>query len=267
MIDRVDELHVAPQRDDLYRDLVNAMPDAAWTADADGRLTLVTRRWAEHTGVSPALGASLAADRSIHPDDRDALAGQWQASLDSGQPLEVTCRLRGRHGEYRWFLLRAVPARAADGGIAGWTGTSTDVHDAHERDRFLADAGALLASSLDYETTIERVAALAVPTIADWCSVDLVGADGRLERLAVAHIDPAKVQLAHDLLERYPPDPEAKTGVVAVIRSGKSEHVRDIPASTLTPSRTWSCAASSTSSSSALTCASRSSPEARCSAH
>jgi PAS domain S-box-containing protein len=230
VIERIDESRVAREPDDPYRDLVEAMPDAAWTADAEGRLTLVTRRWVEHTGVSPQLGASLAADRSIHPDDRDTVALHWHASLESGQPLEVTCRLRGRNGDDRWFLLRAMPTRDASGAITGWTGTSTDVHDAHERDRFIADSAALLASSLDYETTIERVAALAVPTIADWCSVDLVAADGRLERLAVAHIDPAKVQLAHELLERYPPDPDASTGVAAVIRSGKSEHVRDIPA-------------------------------------
>jgi PAS domain S-box-containing protein len=231
VIDRIDGLRVAGPQDDLYRDLIDAMPDAAWTADTDGRLTLVTRRWAEHTGVSPALGASLAADTSIHPDDRDALALHWQASLESGQPLEVTCRLRGRDGDYRWFLLRAVPRRGRDGEIAGWTGTSTDVHDAHERDQFLVDAVALLSSSLDYETTIERVAALAVPTIADWCSIDLVDADGHIDRLAIAHIDPAKVRLAQELLERNPPNPDATTGVVAVIRSGKSEYVRDIPAS------------------------------------
>ena len=231
MIERIDEMRVTQEHDDPYRHLVEAMPDAAWTADAAGRLTFVTRRWAEHTGLSPDLGASLAAERSIHPDDRDALAAQWQTAVESGDPLEVTCRIRGRGGDYRWFLLRAVPTRDADGRITGWSGTSTDVHATHERDRFLADAGALLASSLDYGATIERVAALAVPTIADWCSVDLVDADGRLERLAVAHIDPAKVELARDLLERYPPDPDAKTGVVAVIRTGKSEHVRDIPAS------------------------------------
>ena len=76
---------------------------------------------------------------------------------------------------------------------------------------FLADASTELASSLDYQATLARVARLAVPTFADWCAIDVVE-DGRLHRLAVAHVDPAKVELALALQERYPPDPDAPTG-------------------------------------------------------
>ena len=66
---------------------------------------------------------------------------------------------------------------------------------------------------------LEKVARLAVPGLADWCSVQL--ADQR--QVAVAHVDPEKVRWALELQERYPPDPDAPTGAPAVIRNGRSE--------------------------------------------
>jgi PAS domain S-box-containing protein len=105
----------------------------------------------------------------------------------------------------------------------------TETREAQERQQFLGDASALLSSSLDYETTIERLAALAVPRMADWCSIDLVGADGALERPAIAHVDPSKVEFAYELRRRMRPDPVATTGLTAVIRTGRSELVTDLP--------------------------------------
>ncbi len=86
---------------------------------------------------------------------------------------------------------------------------------------FLANASTELASSLDYEATLSRVARLAVPRFADWCAIDVVE-DGRLNRLAVEHVDPAKVELARALQDRYPPDPDAPAGPWNVIRTGQS---------------------------------------------
>ncbi|CAA9318118.1 MAG: Serine phosphatase RsbU, regulator of sigma subunit [uncultured Nocardioidaceae bacterium] len=92
---------------------------------------------------------------------------------------------------------------------------------------FLAEAATELASSLDYEATLANVARMAVPAFADWCAVDVVD-DGRLRRLAVEHVDPAKVQLAHDLAERYPTPPDAPHGAWHVMRTGRSELIPDI---------------------------------------
>jgi hypothetical protein len=69
--------------------------------------------------------------------------------------------------------------------------------------RFLAEASEILAGSLDYETELERVARLIVPTLADWCVVDLLAEDGRLHCLAVVHRDPAKADVALELRRRY----------------------------------------------------------------
>lgn len=97
------------------------------------------------------------------------------------------------------------------------------------RHAFLARAGRALLSSLDYRGTLQRLADLAVPALGDWCAVDMVHEDGSFARLAVAHPDPAKVALAHELWRRYPPQPTDKVGMPNVIRTGQPELVGVIP--------------------------------------
>jgi PAS domain S-box-containing protein len=98
-----------------------------------------------------------------------------------------------------------------------------------ERMTFLAEASELLASSLEYTDTLGRLAHLSVPGLADWCTVDMVGPNGEVERLAVAHEDPEKVRWAYELQERYPPDPDAPSGVTHVLRTGEPEFFPYIP--------------------------------------
>jgi PAS domain S-box-containing protein len=96
------------------------------------------------------------------------------------------------------------------------------------RSRFLAESSALLASSLDYQTTLERVAHLAVPHLADWCVVDILDEDGSLRRLATAHVNPAKVEWASELQQRYPTNLNAPQGVGNVLRTGQPEYYPEI---------------------------------------
>jgi GAF domain-containing protein len=98
-----------------------------------------------------------------------------------------------------------------------------------EQLRFLAAGGAILEGSLDFETTLKELGQLVVPALADWYAVDLVDPEGRVTNIAVAHVDPTKVELAADLRRRYPPDPDAATGVLAVVRTGRPEFFPDIP--------------------------------------
>jgi GAF domain-containing protein len=86
---------------------------------------------------------------------------------------------------------------------------------------FLVRASEVLASSLDHETTLANVAALAVPAMADWCVVDLLEPDGSLRQTAVSHADPQKIALVRELRDRYPPD--AAHSIWRVIASGKPE--------------------------------------------
>jgi GAF domain-containing protein len=103
-------------------------------------------------------------------------------------------------------------------------------HQAEEAERlasFLAEAGKVLASSLDYNQTLASVARLAVPRIADWCAVDVVEEeDGAARRLAIAHVDPSKVELASELDRKYPPRPQDP--IPRTLRTGEPELVAEV---------------------------------------
>ena len=100
---------------------------------------------------------------------------------------------------------------------------------AHRRLAFLAEAGTLVGASLDYATTLETVARLAVPILADWCFVDLLEEDGTFERVAAAHKDSAHAPIAAGFLRRYGPLPDAPHGISRVLATGRSEVMTSIP--------------------------------------
>ena len=125
----------------------------------------------------------------------------------------------------RWVSGRAYPS--AEGlsvyfqDVTGRKRAEEEMRLREEAQRFLAEASSVLSSSLDFRETLASVARLAVPTLADWCAVDVLEEDGSVERLAVEHPDPGKVALAYELEERYPPGPGEPGGVRGVLREGQ----------------------------------------------
>jgi len=91
------------------------------------------------------------------------------------------------------------------------------------RASILAEAGAVLSSSLEYETTLAKVSELSVLRLADWCTVHVSDPLTGVRQLSVAHRDPARVRFAKDLALRYPYDPESPRGVPQVLRTGLPE--------------------------------------------
>jgi PAS domain S-box-containing protein len=108
----------------------------------------------------------------------------------------------------------------------------TEAETARHRLEFLAEASAILAATLDYETTLGQIAQLAVPRLADWCAVDML-VESQTRRVAVAHIKPEKVALAFEVERRYPRSPEAPRGLPYVLRTGRAILDADIPDSRL----------------------------------
>ena len=220
---------------DRYEKMLEVMPQMAWATDPKGAPLFRSRRWQMYTGSDELLsthGLDVAREL-VHPDDREDAIAVWLRSFASGEPYEYEARVKSViDGRYRWFLSRAVPIRDANGEVVQWIGTSTDIENqkrTQQRNAFLAQASAALAEVLDYESTLRTVAGLAVPAFADWCAVDLMNDSGELHRVAVTHTDPNKVALAHRLHERYPPEPDAPSGVMAVLRTGEPEFLREIP--------------------------------------
>jgi PAS domain S-box-containing protein len=93
----------------------------------------------------------------------------------------------------------------------------------------LAEASAVLASSLDYKVTLAGVAHLAVPTFADLCVIRVVDDDGTLQPLAIAQTDPAKVELTRELYRRYRPDAADPHSAEHVLRTGQPDFLAEIP--------------------------------------
>ncbi|HEY2931834.1 MAG TPA: diguanylate cyclase [Acidobacteriota bacterium] len=96
---------------------------------------------------------------------------------------------------------------------------------------FLAEASTLLASSLDYTTTLTSLARLAVPRLADWCAVDVVEKDQSVRRLTMTHLDPNRIETAAELHRRFPAEPDPV--VHRVIRSGQSEFYPEVTGAVL----------------------------------
>ncbi len=135
-------------------------------------------------------------------------------------------------GEERWLRQRVTPISDEEGRLMRLVNVIEDVTElklAELRSRLLAEASAVLASSLDYERTLQRVTEIAVPGLADWCGVALPDDRGMIRTVAVAHADPAKVAFARELAERYPERPDARVGVATVIRDGRPVCVNEIP--------------------------------------
>ena len=175
-----------------------------------------------------------------HADPR-ALMGQFAPTDEHGRPVPLddlpsVRLLRGEsaeptllrtvdaEGEESWVLLKAAAVRDPDGGIEAAVTIIEDVTTTKRsalRVEFLARASQELSSSLDYEQTLRNVAGLAVPQIADWCAVDLFDEHGGHTPVAVAHIDPEKLELARRLRELGPERLDSRQGLGRVLATGE----------------------------------------------
>lgn len=112
-----------------FRLIADAMPNLTWTNYPDGKVTFVSRRWQDFTGIDPEQIENEFFSSILHPEDLQRCREQWQACLATGYSYQIEYRLRDRNGGFRWHLGRAVPIRDAQGKIVKWFGTATDIHD------------------------------------------------------------------------------------------------------------------------------------------
>ena len=126
----------------------------------------------------------------------------------------------------------AAPLRDEQGKARGSVAAFLDISDrkrAEKAQQYLAEATQTLSSSLDYQTTLASIAHLAVPQLADWCTVHLIKEDGSVQPLVTIHANPAKVEWAKEINRKYPFNPNAPRGIAQVLRTGQSEFYPDIP--------------------------------------
>ncbi len=152
--------------------------------------------------VSPLRGLARAADHLA--------AGDMTVPLPRTQIVEIA-RLATAFGEMRDALVARTAARERP----------------EDRLRFLSEASDALVGSLDFETTLQKLARLTVPTLADYCVIDMIEADGSIRRLVSSHSDPTKDSLVRRL-RNFPPEPGTNNFVAVALRRGEPVLVRDL---------------------------------------
>ena len=136
--------------EEQFRDLADNMAQLAWMANADGSRFWFNQRWLDFTGTRPDEVKGWGWKKVHHPDHIERTEKGIRASIESGEPWEDTYPLRGRDGEYRWFLSHALPIRNSEGRIVRWFGTNTDITD----QRRTAEELRLIQENL--ENTVKR---------------------------------------------------------------------------------------------------------------
>lgn len=212
------------------RSVIDTIPSIIYVKDLEGRYTLVNRAFETRNGhtFEKIKGKT---DWEVFPPE---LCGPMVANdkrvIATGVPIEFE-ESGSFDNKVVTYLSTKFALRDAKGTIYAICGVSTDITHRKQDEiarQFLNEASAVLGSSLDYKQTLQRVADLAVPHIADWCGVDIIEEDGAVSQLAIAHVDPEKVKWGHELRRRYPVDPYAPRGLPNVLRSGKAEIYVDI---------------------------------------
>ncbi|HET8978100.1 MAG TPA: SpoIIE family protein phosphatase [Solirubrobacteraceae bacterium] len=217
------------------------LAEAVIVRDAAGRMLFTNPAAAELLGalslaeLTTATSADLMARYEAY-DEAGRRLGLEQlpsaAALRGERPPPLLVRNVARStGRTRWLLHKATPVFDPNGALSMAVNVIEDVTEpkrAELAQRLLAEAGRALASSLDYEQTLQRIARLAVPGLADWCGVAMRGLRDELRQVAVAHADPDKVALAREWAARYPPHLTNPSGAARVIRSGRPEIIREL---------------------------------------
>jgi PAS domain S-box-containing protein len=217
------------------------LAEAVTVQRPDGRVTYANEaalRLLGFASLQEILDADPAAlaERSlaVHPDGSELLADELPGRrvLLGEEPEPLLLRwIAAETGEPRWSLVKATALRDEAGRIVAAVNVIEDVTQVREAElaqRLLAQAGEELASSLDYEETLQRVARLAVPELADWCGVDVLDARGVPQQVALAHVDPERVAVARELRARYPPDLRREEGIGGVLRTGRTQLFGDV---------------------------------------
>ncbi|MFB6274977.1 MAG: ATP-binding protein [Halothece sp.] len=202
------------ESEERYRLILEGSNEGIWDWNVESQMVYCNDRLLQMIGLSPGE-RELDKDRfyhQIHPDDRAHVDNSIQDCLLGKTPqLEVEFRVRHPSGEYRYCIARGKSQLNARGESYRISGVLIDITERKRnevRSRFLAEASQLLSSSLDYRTTLENLASLAVPRLADWCAIDIVEPEGiygsppSLRRIAVAHVNPDKANLVWEL-QRY----------------------------------------------------------------
>ncbi|HVO90282.1 MAG TPA: ATP-binding protein [Casimicrobiaceae bacterium] len=210
--------------------------------------------WSDHVYALHGLqlgdfpGTLQAFETLVHPDDREQVARDVAGALQAGSVYATEFRTVRPDGSVRWLATRARVTRDAAGAPTRLIGATSDVTERVEllaaeraarsdmeavRQRLerLAAAGAVFANSLQPDDTLQAIASVIVPDIADWCRVDLLDANGELQRALTYHLDPERTRIAQQLVQRLRASPDTPGSMAWAVRTRSSHLARFDPPS------------------------------------
>ncbi len=133
------------QSETLFREFAEFSPHFTWMCRPDGWNIYFNQRWIDYTGLTLEESYGHGWNKPFHPEDQHRAWDAWQQATQHGAPYELECRLRRRDGQYRWFDIRGVAVRDAEGMVCKWFGTCTDIQDRKEAEETLQ----LLSSAVE----------------------------------------------------------------------------------------------------------------------
>jgi two-component system CheB/CheR fusion protein len=176
--------------EERFRTVADNVPQLIWTNAADGAANYFNKRWFEYSGLTHDDSYALGWQAMVHPEDAPASVERWNRALAKGEVFEAEYRLRGKDGEYRWFIGRNVPIGNGDHGVVSWFGSATDIHElkeaakalrsTEERFRLLVEGAkdyAMFLLDLDNVITFWSAGA---ERVFGWTEAEAVGKTGRL---------------------------------------------------------------------------------------
>jgi len=155
------------ESENQFRTLANSIPQLAWMANAKGEIFWYNDRWLDYTGVSVEDTQSSDWTTLFHQDHRARVSSSVRLCLETGGLWEETAPIRGKDGQYRWFLSRAVPIRDATGKVVRWFGTSTDISGQIAAEEKIRQLNSQLEQRLAELETIMQVLPLGVSVAHD----------------------------------------------------------------------------------------------------
>ncbi|GJL69617.1 MAG: hypothetical protein NPIRA06_22520 [Nitrospirales bacterium] len=119
--------HALIESEERFRTLADNMSQLAWMADEKGSIFWFNQRWFDYTGTTLPEMQGWGWKKVPHPDHVERVVEGIRRSWNTGEPWQDTFPLRGKDGQYHWFLSHALPIRDAAGNIIRWFGTNTDI--------------------------------------------------------------------------------------------------------------------------------------------
>jgi PAS domain S-box-containing protein len=209
----------ATRSDQFSRAILDSISDPFVVVDAEWNFQFVNTAAAAMIGGNGATRLVGQNAWTLFPDfHATGFEQPVRRAMAERMPTTVEAQ-DSRRGE--WWLVQCYPL--PHGGLAVQWRDITARKRAEEAGHYLARASEILSASLEYRETLNDLAQLVVPELADWCAVEIARGDDCLEQVAVAHVDPAKVRWGRELSERYPARRDAPAGVYNVLRTGQPE--------------------------------------------